>query len=233
MKKTILLALLLSIAVVNTLGQDKKQDESSSSGLKGSSSSESTPTKQEIPNWTNIPRNAISSTPDTSLDNAILNTVLGSDISGSNPYWIGSGSGGKDNNCFNEDSRNKGYPIGWITNSDVPLLLFSDIGSCIEIDEAQLGLYIGKYVMVSPDTGYRLHLAYDGSAEVQLSFDSFSNINGVLAANANQFLPAGRYDDYTVDFQTAADTERLLIRLNMASTGRFTLNCFGVEGVTK
>ena len=194
--------------------------------VKTMGSSHSSP-KQEIPNLEskrshNNKKELIQKYSSVNEDITINSTSLG----GNGFFRVNS-----QNQQFMEDSQKPGYPIGWITNSNIPILTKHENQTYIELSEFQSDVYLGKYINATQNSKCQLVLSFDNIGDVRLNIIEYDELNKNNLDPKIYILPKGKFRQYTIDTNIAKTTQNMFIKFKKESNGKFILDYFNYKEI--
>ncbi|MBC8485578.1 MAG: hypothetical protein H8D45_06015 [Bacteroidetes bacterium] len=166
--------------------------------------------KSEIPNF------------DQSLTtNPTNNQSLKSDITLGNFNDKGSERMVSRDYLFIEREDKAGFPVGWITNSEFPIINYSDNSNFLSLNSNQSDIYIGKLVTVNQQIS-GIKLSFHNLSTVKLTITKIFS-NGSSNSQSEFILPSGKYKDYIIDLEQEPDLSNLLLKFEKNGIGEFKL----------
>lgn len=134
---------------------------------------------------------------------------------------------------FIEDKRNPGYPIGWSTNSLLPILNKKESINKIEIDNDQIGIYLEKYIDVNPGKKYQVIISFENYSNIELKIEGYNNKNEKESMELNRLLPKGKIDGFKFNIENISNSVRLITNFHKDSKGIFVLKNWIVKEVER
>jgi len=211
---------VICLALLATFGLSLAEDPKpldDSVGNRGVAGGSITSEKQMIPNWPEIP-------------------ASGSNIKsvGGNPDSVSWGSAGplslvgNRGLSFRDHPGKPGFPVGWNTNSETPILKTSpDGGRFIELGESQKPLQLSLIIEIRGERSKDIELNYSSSTQARLRIFIFNPQNALAAGIVEEVLLPGNGQNHTVKLSVPENASRMLIVIEKESHGTFSL-----EGMT-
>lgn len=184
-------------------------------------------TKQKIPNWEN-------NGPDNNKKELIQkHSSVNEDMPNKSSSLGGNGifKLNSQTQQFMEDPQKPGHPIGWITNSDTPILTKHESQTYIELSEFQSDVYLGKYIKVPQNSRCQLVLSFDNIGDVRLNIIEYDEFNKNNLDPKTFILPKGKFRQYTIDTDIAKTTQNMFIKFKKESNGKFILDYFNYKEI--
>lgn len=130
---------------------------------------------------------------------------------------------------FIESELNPGYPAGWITNSEGPILKRNEKGvSYIELGEEK-GQYMGKLLEINPESSNEFILCYHADSSMLLTIMQFDEENRMLTEKRDIILPEGTNIKTAFALELTEQAERILLRIEKHNHGVFQLLSFSIN----
>jgi len=125
---------------------------------------------------------------------------------------------------FRENPGKPGFPVGWNTNSETPILKASpDGGHFIELGESQGPLQVSRIIEIGENRPKDIRLNYISSGHARLRIFMFNPQNALTAGIIEEELIPGNDQNHTVEFSIPENASRLLIVIEKESQGTFSL----------
>ncbi len=139
----------------------------------------------------------------------------------------------KDQQTFHECKEKPGYPIGWITNSDIPILKRKNNRNYIVLGELTSNLYLGEYISVAPNSSWNYCISCQNNSSVKLQITQYNERNKKIDAPIEISLPNGNYGNFKCNIETSDKCVKLFVKIIKTANGEFTLHDADIEGVER
>lgn len=122
---------------------------------------------------------------------------------------------------FIERKDKKGFPIGWITNSELPVLDSGSDINYLKLGEKQHGVYLG-YLFDHIENTTEFLLSFKNNSEVNFIIIEINN-SGTKSPPIIFELPVGNHIDYRINLEPTPNLKSLLIKFLKKKEGEFKL----------
>lgn len=138
--------------------------------------------------------------------------------------FSGNGSEMKDNkksNFFEREDK-EGFPVGWITNSKLPIFNNLDDNIYLALNDSLKNVYFGYLFSLNNKAISGVCISFQNSSNVELII-TMLNTGNLKNTSEVYTLPVGEHKDYIINIPTNRSNNNLLIKFQKQDSGEFKL----------
>jgi len=143
-------------------------------------------------------------------------------LTGEYLWLVGGNHTGVNNSSFVESSINPGYPVGWITNSEIPIIKNGNNGELFICLSERENLYIGKLFEHDFSKSEIIQISYSSNNKVNLTISQFNSQNSNLSTISMK-LPSGTYEDEKIYIDIEDVTKIIFVKIEKGENIFFEL----------